>query len=302
MRSGRLDVVNDARTAALVGRRAPSALHSTRSAGTRTPRADRAPPAAAVRTAPPTPPTLVDIDVDTGSSPDFVRLASSVIALLPTLLAGAAASDPSRRVAPPTARAAVYARTPSSLADGRLVLTRVAASGGDDGGATAAAPPDGVLSLDGADAAAEDWLTRQAVVPLPDGGGLVLPLSTGRFLVGLLVVELDAPADENDSASSSSSSLPPPPYTPTPADAAALRGAASVLASAAALDARVALDAADAGARRARAQRRWSSRREAPWPPSAPSPPCWPPAPRRRARWRPTWRPGSRPRGTRWLA
>ena len=256
MRCGRLDVVTDARTAALVGRpsrpparRAPGALRSPRSAGAT--RADQAPPVAAVRTAPPPPPTLVDIEVDTGSSPDFVRLASSVVALLPTLLAGAAAADPSRRTAPPTARAAVYARIPSSLADGRLVLTRVAASGGEDGGGgAAAAPPDGVLSLDGADAAAEDWLTRQAVVPLPDGGSLVLPLSAGRFLVGLLVVELDAPVEENES---SSSSLPPPPYTPTPADAAALRGAASVLASAAALDARAALDAADAGARRARA-------------------------------------------------
>ena len=106
---------------------------------------------------------------------------------------------------------------------------------------------------------------------LPDAvGGLVLPLAHGRFLVGLLVVELEpgsgewskAAGEDGESGGAPSSSSPSPSpsfpaasgtYVPDAADEDALVTAASVLAAAASLEARAALDAADAAGRRAAA-------------------------------------------------
>jgi len=226
----------------IAGGRAPATRHtpSCNRGGAASAPSRRLAVRALVEATPPLP-YLEPVPAD-GPSSDLADVAVATLELLPLLLAGAAAGDVAAAGAaaapflppPPALRAAVYARTAASIASGKLTLARVAGTAPADG----SADPGALLSLDAADAAAEDWLVRQDVVPLPDGGGLVLPLAAGRFLVGLLVVELDFPPGS-----------PPAP----PSHAAALRRAAAVLAAAAALDARAALDAADAAARRARA-------------------------------------------------
>lgn len=57
---------------------------------------------------------------------------------------------------------------------------------------------------------AEESLVKEEVVTLPDSGGLVLPLSHDRFLVGLLVVDrLSHPSsDQGPSCQNLSSTKP----------------------------------------------------------------------------------------------
>lgn len=95
-------------------------------------------------------------------------------------------------------RSTVYCRAPASLQTGQLQLQLVAdTDGGGGGGASSARAQQAQRFLflgedRGAGASLADqerWIVEQSVIVLPDSGGLVLPLASNGFLVGLLVVE-----------------------------------------------------------------------------------------------------------------
>ncbi|KAL4443615.1 hypothetical protein ABPG75_011352 [Micractinium tetrahymenae] len=100
-------------------------------------------------------------------------------------------------------RLTVYCRAPASLQTGQLQLQLVADldgadGGGGGGGAARSARAQQAqrflfLGEDGGAGASladqERWIVEQPVIVLPDSGGLVLPLASNGFLVGLLVVE-----------------------------------------------------------------------------------------------------------------
>lgn len=108
-----------------------------------------------------------------------------------------------------TLRSTVYCRAPASLQTGQLQLQLVADTDGAGGGGGArsarAQQAQRFLFLGehgGAGASLADqerWIVEQPVIVLPDSGGLVLPLASSGFLVGLLVVERCS-AEEGEAA------------------------------------------------------------------------------------------------------
>ena len=82
----------------------------------------------------------------------------------------------------------------ASAAESNLRLQLVAASGGFGGERFAFEDDDVFTSSSSSVITAsaemeETWLANQAMIVLPDNGGLMLPLTHKNFLVGLLLVE-----------------------------------------------------------------------------------------------------------------
>jgi hypothetical protein len=139
-------------------------------------------------------------------------------------------------------RCAVYARSPASLAAGKLQLQLVAATDGREA-AAAAARQDLFLGVPGASASYQEaWIVEQPVIVLPDSGGLVLPLAHNDFLVGLLVVERGRP--EGGGGGGASPLQPPAASLFGGADLGLVRQSGRALALACAMDLRAALERA----------------------------------------------------------
>lgn len=140
-------------------------------------------------------------------------------------------------------RSTVYCRAPASLQTGQLQLQLVADSGGGGGGARSARAQQAqrflFLGEDGGAGAGladqERWIVEQPVIVLPDSGGLVLPLASNGFLVGLLVVERCS--EEGEAAPTTAEAvgeeLPGQAAAGAAAPAAAAGGAAATAADAA---------------------------------------------------------------------
>ncbi|KAL4858504.1 hypothetical protein ACK3TF_001471 [Chlorella vulgaris] len=94
-------------------------------------------------------------------------------------------------------RSTVYVRSPASLQTGQLTMQLVAAVGGDPGADLQQQQRQQqrflFLGQDGMAGCSmleqEQQILEQQIIVLPDSGGLVLPLASNGFLVGLLVVE-----------------------------------------------------------------------------------------------------------------
>jgi hypothetical protein len=94
-------------------------------------------------------------------------------------------------------RSTVYVRSPASLQTGQLTMQLVAAVGGDPGADLQQQQrqqqrflflgQDGMVGCSMLEQ--EQQILEQQIIVLPDSGGLVLPLASNGFLVGLLVVE-----------------------------------------------------------------------------------------------------------------
>ncbi|CAG9466145.1 unnamed protein product [Pedinophyceae sp. YPF-701] len=160
------------------------------------------------------------------ASDELRELALEQLSIMGDLLAPAASSSAAGGTAtpalPPPLRTTLYTRKPSSYISRQLVMVRLCSwESRDDpptdggGASTAPAPPrtsstvqwpplgipgspgietapddeDDVVVLSGE----EDSLVAQQWIDLPDAGSVVVPLSRGGFLVGMLVVDRGVP-------------------------------------------------------------------------------------------------------------
>lgn len=143
----------------------------------------------------------------------------------------------------PALQCTAFLRDPSSLQTGELQLSLAASVGAVEG--DAARQRHSLLLGHGQASLAEQeqWLVEQAVIVLPDSGGLVLPLANGGFLVGLFIVERLA-ASSGGGGNSGAGTLPPPSAGSMfgPQDVQLIKQSAAVLALACAMDLRSVLE------------------------------------------------------------